>query len=744
MRQKSPSDKELVEQVLRGRTDAFDQLVTRHIHGAHAIAYARVGNLPDTEDAVQEAFLRALEKLRTLRDPAKFGSWLLTIARHEAIRLRAQKVKAEAVAPDALESMAPAPATPEANAHVRERVMQLPEQHRDVLLLHYFAGHSAREIADLLEVRQSAVLKRLQRAREALADTLLRDLEADRPSSEAMAKQAARITALISSAALPAAVGGGATAAAAAAGAGISFKVIAASLALVATGSAIGFSMWRSMESSDSIQTTNTITASATQDELPIPPDSVQPDSTPDPASNADATSASNNDSIAENTDGVGTIAANSDSSAPTSLSGVWSVEVTGPEGAIDQTTRRAIRQLALDDRGGTIDVYAGSSRDHIGGRGRLEGDRVVFELESEESDRRQIAFDIQVTSEYDPAALEMNLAGVSKYARYTPPTDTESSKYEKPVVAPVEMVWRRVGEDKITREQYTEARIRELRRLSRAIFNHAYKNQGRAPSALTQLVPAYFRDLRPYSTEAGVTLTYSPFTMSPPLQPADTDYNTDIENGGARQARMIEVEAICARYYKERLLSTEPIVEAVYDRFDLTLLITKNGVVGTPEEIGLGRAESPAPLTEAQRDELVASCQNNMKQLALSQKMFNNEDREERYSAGWFMLYPEYMPDPKILICPGSGNREVAYEVLFPAVTDKELFAVYESLFGEAGADSRSAQSEMMTRIPMLIELHECSGSGGWNVLFLDGHAEHRKGPLESHPDLAPFLNLR
>ncbi len=88
------SDKELVGQVLHGRTEAYAQLVERHLHGTHAIAYARAGNVPDAEDAVQEAFLRAFEKLRTLRDPAKFGSWLLTIARHEAVRLSTERNRA--------------------------------------------------------------------------------------------------------------------------------------------------------------------------------------------------------------------------------------------------------------------------------------------------------------------------------------------------------------------------------------------------------------------------------------------------------------------------------------------------------------------------------------------------------------------------------------------------------------------------------------------------------------------------
>jgi RNA polymerase sigma-70 factor (ECF subfamily) len=208
------SDRDLVGQILAGRREVFSLLVERHLHSALAIARARLLNPADADDAVQEAFLRAFERLHTLREPAKFGPWLLTIARHEAVRLVVKGRSTLGADPSAAPDPAAADSNPEQHelhALLRDHISKLPEQAREVLLLHYFAGRSTREIAALLEIRQGAVLKRLQRAREQLAETMLRDLEATRPGEASITRQVVRIVALTASLTIPAAMANAAT-----------------------------------------------------------------------------------------------------------------------------------------------------------------------------------------------------------------------------------------------------------------------------------------------------------------------------------------------------------------------------------------------------------------------------------------------------------------------------------------------------------------------------------------------------
>ncbi len=270
------SDKDLVTRILSGHPDLFGALVERHIRAAHAIAYARLGNTTDAEDAVQEAFLRAYEKLATLRDPARFAAWLLTIARHEASRVAAKRFRnqhtdidltaqypessfSESSDPEdisALQAAHPDPAQHEMNAILRDHVMRLPEPAREVLLLHYFAGHSARDIAALLDLRRAAVLKRLQRAREQLAETMLRDLKTARPSEASLSKQIVRIAALTTALALPALTVSQASGAVAGYAARVYKFISVAAGIVIAASISIGVSIWL-----NSVSYTRVITA---------------------------------------------------------------------------------------------------------------------------------------------------------------------------------------------------------------------------------------------------------------------------------------------------------------------------------------------------------------------------------------------------------------------------------------------------------------------------------------------------
>lgn len=62
-------DAELVAAVLQGQLPAFDELVGRYQRKATAVAYRLLGNRDDAMEVVQDAFLRAYEKLGTLSAP---------------------------------------------------------------------------------------------------------------------------------------------------------------------------------------------------------------------------------------------------------------------------------------------------------------------------------------------------------------------------------------------------------------------------------------------------------------------------------------------------------------------------------------------------------------------------------------------------------------------------------------------------------------------------------------------------
>ena len=159
-------------------------MVRRHFRGVFGIAYSYTRNHADAEDLCQEAFLKAYRSLDTLKDAKSFGSWVGMITRNLA-RTWYRKAKREA------EVLAVVKDEPDGSREalyddlrelLEEQIQALDPIPREVLMLHYFSGQSTGEIAKSLGVSRPAVLKRLQRAREALGVKLIHELKVIEPA----------------------------------------------------------------------------------------------------------------------------------------------------------------------------------------------------------------------------------------------------------------------------------------------------------------------------------------------------------------------------------------------------------------------------------------------------------------------------------------------------------------------------------------------------------------------------------
>jgi RNA polymerase sigma factor (sigma-70 family) len=198
---RTASDADIVRRVLAGKRDDFSVLVERYLSVVQAVAYARTGNRSDAQDVAQDAFLTAFEKLDTVRDVSSIGAWLTTIARHWALRLVQQRQHRaelqERNLPQEPEAHMPSPEKTEMRELLRQEVLRLDEDFREVLMLHYFAGKKIREVAALLDITVDAAKKRLQRAREALSASLTTQLPELLEADEPREKQVSRIMGVV-------------------------------------------------------------------------------------------------------------------------------------------------------------------------------------------------------------------------------------------------------------------------------------------------------------------------------------------------------------------------------------------------------------------------------------------------------------------------------------------------------------------------------------------------------------------
>ena len=105
---------------------AFTELYVQHVDAVYRICYSFLKNRTDAEDAVQETFLRLMQSQKPLENE-----------------------------------------TPEETA-VLKALMQLPEKYKTVLYLYYYEEYSCKEIAEMMQKKESTVRSLLKRGREAL------------------------------------------------------------------------------------------------------------------------------------------------------------------------------------------------------------------------------------------------------------------------------------------------------------------------------------------------------------------------------------------------------------------------------------------------------------------------------------------------------------------------------------------------------------------------------------------------
>lgn len=167
------SDRDLAALVLEGDEAAFRELYRKHTPRLLALVLRFLGgNEPDAEDVVQEAWVRATERLGQFRWEAAFGSWLSAIALNlarESIRKhgRRREVEWPEEEPAAVE-----PLSRLETADLERAIAGLPTGYRTVLVLHDVEGYRHEEIAGMLGVTVGTSKSQLFHARRAVRHSL--------------------------------------------------------------------------------------------------------------------------------------------------------------------------------------------------------------------------------------------------------------------------------------------------------------------------------------------------------------------------------------------------------------------------------------------------------------------------------------------------------------------------------------------------------------------------------------------
>ncbi len=141
--------------------DALDAAFRAHLPAVYRYLYARLHNAADTEDLCGEVFVRAVRWLEAERSPGEVRAWLLRAAataltehwRDHYRRAATLQASIEAYRPDA----ATPPDSDRASRQLSGVLARLPSRYREVLVLRFLEGLSAKEIAERLHLRPDHV-----------------------------------------------------------------------------------------------------------------------------------------------------------------------------------------------------------------------------------------------------------------------------------------------------------------------------------------------------------------------------------------------------------------------------------------------------------------------------------------------------------------------------------------------------------------------------------------------------------
>ena len=171
------SDQDLLNIFLETRLpEDFEHLIRANIGRLQGVIYRIVLNIEDSEDLVQETFIKAYDKIDTFKGDAKFSTWLCQIGVNLAISFLRKRKPVQSINVELEESSFNTPdRIAESNAEldrIHQAISGLSEKLRSVIILSVIERMELKEIALVLKCPKATVYWRLHQARKILAKKL--------------------------------------------------------------------------------------------------------------------------------------------------------------------------------------------------------------------------------------------------------------------------------------------------------------------------------------------------------------------------------------------------------------------------------------------------------------------------------------------------------------------------------------------------------------------------------------------
>jgi len=164
------SEIHLIEAAADGDIESFGELCRRYYAAMAAIAYVVLCDHQLAEDAAQESFARALVRIKSLNDRAKFAPWLAAICRNVAKDMVAAEAKQ--ISTEDISQVNKIENPDEHNRAILQAIEKLPDSAKELVVLRYYDGLSYEQIGSVLGISKASINGRLTRAKRKMADYL--------------------------------------------------------------------------------------------------------------------------------------------------------------------------------------------------------------------------------------------------------------------------------------------------------------------------------------------------------------------------------------------------------------------------------------------------------------------------------------------------------------------------------------------------------------------------------------------
>jgi RNA polymerase sigma-70 factor (ECF subfamily) len=186
-------EKALLDRVRSGDVEAFEQLIEGYQKKVYNIALRMIGNHDDASELAQEVFIRVYKSISSFKEESQLSTWIYRITSNACLdELRRRKNK-RVVSIDEnikyedsefkreLEDDKPTPdilaEKNEIRKAIKDAIRALPEHHRMMIVMRDIQGLSYEEIAQSLQSPEGTIKSRINRARQALKEILLKKKE---------------------------------------------------------------------------------------------------------------------------------------------------------------------------------------------------------------------------------------------------------------------------------------------------------------------------------------------------------------------------------------------------------------------------------------------------------------------------------------------------------------------------------------------------------------------------------------